>query len=469
MNRFIQAIQHVFALFRPLSTYEQQRLHDTASHRAKLILSQLQHGEFRKVRQQFPWFLRWILPESLLRKGWELISTGAGGFVRAGDPVVSPGRLLTTAKVPVQFKYARLALVLSMTRSQSLVGLRFLPLALAGLSPAWQPPSYANINNFNEIELKIGRKLKVGASLTIPKCSKEKPVPCLILLAGSGPCDRDSTVGALKMFKDLAYGLSSQGIAVLRFDKVTFAHPRKLSNDTITVFDEYLDSTLDAISHARQHHGIDPGQVYILGHSLGAMVAPYIAKTKQSDIAGLILMAAPAQSMYRAAIKQFQYLSSLESEHEHSDAKNDASDLASKIQELEHQANKADSLTPDSKTPAKELPFGIGAPYWLSCRELDPLKTTESLASSSSFPISIMQGGRDYQVTEKDDFAAWRSSALLQARSDVVELRLYEHLNHAFVSGEGRSTPAEYETEGLHVSRDVVDDIASWVERLGNG
>jgi fermentation-respiration switch protein FrsA (DUF1100 family) len=74
-------------------------------------------------------------------------------------------------------------------------------------------------------------------------------------------------------------------------------------------------------------------------------------------------------------------------------------------------------------------------------------------------PILILQGGRDYQVTS-EDFQGWKDS--LSSRENV-QFRLYPKLNHLFIEGERRSTPAEYEVPG-HVAETVIEDIAAWIK-----
>lgn len=73
----------------------------------------------------------------------------------------------------------------------------------------------------------------------------------------------------------------------------------------------------------------------------------------------------------------------------------------------------------------------------------------------------ILHGGRDYQVTDAD-FQLWRRA--LSSRKNV-KFKWYDKLNHLFIEGEGKSTPAEYETPG-NVARIVVEDIADWIKKL---
>ena len=69
--------------------------------------------------------------------------------------------------------------------------------------------------------------LAVPGTLSLPHQSE--PRAAVVLLAGSGPMDRDETIGRNKPSKDLAWGLASRGVAVLPFDKVTNAHPGEVN------------------------------------------------------------------------------------------------------------------------------------------------------------------------------------------------------------------------------------------------
>ena len=74
----------------------------------------------------------------------------------------------------------------------------------------------------------------------------------------------------------------------------------------------------------------------------------------------------------------------------------------------------------------------------------------------------ILQGERDYQITMAD-FDGWKRS--LKDHKDAT-LKSYPKLNHLFAEGEGKAKPAEYQQEG-HVAKEVVDDVAAWVQKRG--
>ena len=125
-------------------------------------------------------------------------------------------------------------------------------------------------------------------------------------------------------------------------------------------------------------------------------------------------------------------------------------------------ATKADvaklrALSPGSGEAATATLLGVPASYWLSFRGYDPVATAKGLG----LPILVLQGGRDYQVTAKD-LELWKRAFGDDPRATV---RLFPSLNHAFVPGEGPSSPVEYEKSG-HVAPEVVEAIAAWARAL---
>ncbi|MGW4371331.1 hypothetical protein ACWEKT_37390 [Nocardia takedensis] len=119
----------------------------------------------------------------------------------------------------------------------------------------WQALAYAEETEFEEQDLTLGTDpFAVHGTLSAPECSTR--CPGVVLLAGGGPFDRDETVGSNKPLKDLAWGLASCGIAVLRFDNVTHAH-RDVGGhiDGFTMTDEYVPHAVAAVGALRASNG----------------------------------------------------------------------------------------------------------------------------------------------------------------------------------------------------------------------
>jgi dienelactone hydrolase len=264
---------------------------------------------------------------------------------------------------------------------------------------------------------------------------------------GSGPHDRDETIGPNKPLRDLAWGLASQGVAVLRYEKRTKEHSKKLVDikDTLTLKEEVIDDAMLAVTALRKESAIDGKRIFVLGHSLGAVAAPKIGE-RDSALAGLILMAGNTRPLEDVILDQVTYIASLP------DSGMDKEELAKIKKQVEKVKDR--QLTKD--TPAAELPLGVSAAYWLGLREYDQAATAARLKQ----PLLLLQGERDYQVTVAD-FDGWKKALAAKKNADF---KSYSRLNHLFMEGEGKAKPDEYNKAG-HVSREVVDDIARWINK----
>ncbi len=296
----------------------------------------------------------------------------------------------------------------------------------------FQSAAYSHPDSFSAIEVTVGDDAwKLPGTLTIPKGAG--PFPALVLVHGSGPNDRDESVGGAKVFRDLAEGLSSRGIAVLRYEKRTRQYPQQCAADAaFTVNEETVEDAARAAALLRKQAKIDPARVYVLGHSLGGYLAPRIMK-QDPKIAGFIVMAGNVRPLDELIIDQTEYIASLKG-----------------------------NLTAEDQARLAEIkknPFAgmnLPASYLVDLKGYRPDVEAKNLSTS----MLVLQGERDYQVTMKD-FVLWKSA--LGSRSNVT-FRTYPKLNHLFIAGEGRSRPEEYQAPG-HVEEQVVAGIANWILR----
>jgi dienelactone hydrolase len=272
------------------------------------------------------------------------------------------------------------------------------------------------------------------------------PFPALVLLHGSGAQDRNESIGPNQPFRDLAGGLASRGIVVLRFEKRTKEHSLKWDKKKDTVKEEVLDDAVAAVALVRKTKGIDPKRVFVLGHSLGGRAAPKVAEL-DPRVAGLVLLAGLSRGIADASREQFDYLAS---------QKNLSRTDKEEFDKLRKAALRLKDAEDGADVPASELPFDIPAVYWISLRDLKPVETAAKLRQ----PILVLQAERDYQVTMAD-FELWKKGLAWRTN---VEFKSYANLNHLFMDGKGKSTPAEYEEPG-HVAKEVIEDVAAWVKK----
>ncbi|MBE6933359.1 MAG: alpha/beta hydrolase [Ruminococcaceae bacterium] len=285
--------------------------------------------------------------------------------------------------------------------------------------------------------------------LTLPE-GKEGAVPAVVLVHGSGPSNMDEKVGKLTPFRDLAEGLAAHGIASLRYDKRTFAHGRKMKKDgLITVWEETIEDALLATKLLREDPRIDPTRVFLLGHSMGAMLAPRI-DAEGGNYHGLILLAGTPRTLEEVMIDQSR-------------------DVLAQMNPIlrwlaKGQIKKTEKLLSSipemSDEEAKKKSLGAGATaYYFKEMSANPAK---GYLKDLTKPILLLQGGKDFQVSLEKDFNAYK--AILHDRPNA-EFKLYENLDHAFVPAiydNIMKAQQEYAVE-RHIGSDVISDIAKWI------
>ncbi|KAE9371081.1 alpha/beta-hydrolase [Stipitochalara longipes BDJ] len=418
----------------------------TQKHEATVIalnlLNLIKEHKFAEALQNGTSAIKLLVSPATLEKVFKDLQTSQGQVVSFAPVGVEGIGSKRVVKVLVKFEKGNLLAVVVVDDKGLIAGFRLKP--AEDVPPTWTHPTYVDPSCFDDEEVTLSAAgVEVGASLSIPK---SKPVAGVVFLAGSGPTDRDSTLGPNKPLKDLAWGLASNEIAVARWDKPS-AESSKVSDEGITLEKEYLPYSLAAIKTLQKKLADSDIPIFILGHSLGAMVAPLAAKA-DSEIKGVVMLSAAGGKMYDSALRQMQYLVSLN--HDPPFATQDYVEL------LAQQV--AVIKDPDFNATSKDnLPFAAPASYWLSVKEYDQVAEVKKL----SIPVYILQPGRDYQVTVEGDLVKWKEGL---KDKDTVEIKVYEGLNHLFLAGEGPSTPEDYAVEE-HVEEAAVMDICEWIKK----
>jgi pimeloyl-ACP methyl ester carboxylesterase len=192
---------------------------------------------------------------------------------------------------------------------------------------------------------------------------------------------------------------------------------------------------------------VDPGRIYVLGHSLGGYISPRIA-ARDGKLAGLIFLAANARPIEDVALEQNEYMVHL--------GANPPPEVLKRLDDLRAEVAKVKQMQPGKSNPM--VVMGLPSGYVLDLKGYDPAVEAKRL----TVPMLFLQGQRDFQVNMKD-FEIWKSA--LGGRKNAA-FHSYPALNHLFIPGEGQSSPAEYRKAG-NVDGSVVSDIAAFV--LGSG
>src|SRR5437867_8579293 len=223
--------------------------------RGQAVMAQLAAGDFAKVEAQSTDRMKAALPAGRLEGLWARMIGEAGAFQRCAPARVQEMGEMQIVITTCEFARAHVDAQILFDAAGKLAGLQFRP---AGSAPAYAPPPYATPSSFAESEITIGEPdWRLPATLAMPQ--GPGPFPAVVLVHGSGPNDRDETVGANKPFKDLALGLASRGVAVLRYDKRTNVYPTRLAAFSgLTVKEEVVDDAVEAAKALRTQPKIDP-------------------------------------------------------------------------------------------------------------------------------------------------------------------------------------------------------------------
>lgn len=294
------------------------------------------------------------------------------------------------------------------------------------------------------ISLRPGQADQTEGMLTLP--AGEGPFPAVIMMQGSGPSDLDAGAYGLALFRDIARGLAQRGVASIRYDKYTYAHADLCGED----FTEDLEYTYDARS-ALEILQADAriSEVFLLGHSQGAMLLPRVARDLGADsLAGGVMLSGTTLHLWQVQMSQLEDMLPTLSPKDRLLARSMLNGAADQLEELSKMSD---------EEQMQETFFGISAYYQLDDISVEPADT----ALENGIPLFIAQGGKDWQVPPELGIDLWREA--LADFSDAT-YALYPDMNHMLfdMEGEATGTSADYE-DGKPVSETMIGDIAQWI------
>jgi pimeloyl-ACP methyl ester carboxylesterase len=311
---------------------------------------------------------------------------------------------------------------------------------------------------------KIGASLT--ATLTIPR--GPGPFPAAILLAGSGPLDRDETDSGHRPFLILADHLTRQGIAVLRYDKRGVG--KSAGDYEAATTADFADDAQAALTFLKRRKEIDARKIGIIGHSEGGIIAPMIASSS-SDVAWIVILAGPATKGEETLLLQSdlitraagmtteQVAKSLDFDRESYNLvrhEKDRAALESKLQDLV----KVSGLGPAA--PSAFLQRQIhwtSSPWFRYFLDYDPalaLQTTKC-------PVLVLSGERDLQVPPKENLPLARKALEAAGNKDfqVIELPGLNHqFQHCYLG-----LPAESRAIEETFAPEALTTISTWIRK----
>jgi uncharacterized protein len=403
---------------------------------AKKALDLMFGGKYQELNQMFtPDGQKIYSLDALSKLGDQIKSWGAVSNI--GAPAVNRPGANFVVTIPVSFARQNINFTIAVDPQSRLVVFLSRPGEIS-----WQHPSYSKPDSFKERGLTVGEgDWKLPATLSVP--SGSAPFPGIVLVHDSGSNDRDETAFGAKIFRDLAEGLASRGIVVLRYEKRTRQYAAKMASlaAKTTVKEEVVDDAVAALALLRSQPEVNGQKTFILGFGLGGYLAPRIAEA-DGKLAGVVIVAGMARPLEDVMLDEFTYTT----------ASSNDPDAAKNLEGVKRNVARVKALeSADASAPPI---MGMSAAYILDLKGYNPVAAFKDMPPR----LLILQGERDFEVTSKD-FSLWKNG--LAGRKDTT-FHSYPSLNHLMETGQGKSTEAEYRKPG-HVAPEVIDDIAKWI------
>ncbi len=384
------------------------------------------------------------LPVEKLQQAWEQTIASTGDFKQIEKIETANNSGYQQVMAYCRFSKSGVKVTISFDDNNQVAGLFF----------SYYNPDQLNAtlpDGLEEIDVKLNQGSEWELAGKITRQSTGQSTVAVVLVHGSGPGDMDESIYANKPFRDIAWGLAKQGIDVLRYDKRTYTYGSKMADmtDSITVKEETTD---DAITAGQLLRDQGYNQVYIVGYSLGGMLAPRIALQSGGIFSGLIILAGSPRPLTDIIIDQNKAVIA---------ALSDKNEIVKNQQLLTAEKEKLSQLPNWSESElAKNTVFGIPANYVKEIQSYD----AAAIAQSIHKPFLILQGDDDVQISPKEDFTAWET---VLAGNPQAEFFLYPGLNHLFMPSHGsdiNSVIEEYQI-AANVDQRVIDDMAAFIKK----
>ncbi len=269
----------------------------------------------------------------------------------------------------------------------------------------------------------------------------------VILVAGSGPVDRDSTVAGIPILSQIAGSLAEKGFMVLRYDKRGIG----LSGGRTEAagLPDYADDLIAALRWMSKRDDVDDRRLAVAGHSEGAAVA-MLAAAREKKISSIVLIAGTGTTGAELILEQQRRQLELTNAPEPERVEKIA--LQQRIQEAVVSGKGWEGIP-------NALQKQADTPWFRSLLVFDPAQVMPRIKQR----VFVIQGALDRQVPPHH---AEKLVALANARKKVppAEMKVLPGINHLLVAAKTGEVQEYSQLTGSKVSPEISETIAGWLK-----
>ena len=301
--------------------------------------------------------------------------------------------------------------------------------------------------------------ITLAATLTIPP--GKGPFPAVLLIAGSGPHDRDEALMGHRPFLVLADHLTRHGIAVLRADDRGVG--KSGGNFATGTTADFATDAEAGVAYLKERREVDPHKIGLIGHSEGGIIAPMVA-ARNPNVAFIVMMAGPGIPGDQILVAQSRLISEaagqnpVEAEKDANQerevlalVKNEKDSAALESDLRKRLAGKGTDAQLDAQIKALTSPWFR---YFLAYDPAGALKKVQC-------PVLALNGEKDLQVPPTLNLPVIRQ-ALEEGGNKHFETDELPGLNHLFQTA-GTGAPSEYAEIEETISPVALEKMAGWI------
>ncbi len=258
-----------------------------------------------------------------------------------------------------------------------------------------------------------------------------------IIIAGSGPTDRDGNQNFLKTsnLKKLAVNLTNNGIATFRYDKRIVKQIRKGNVDPNIMFDNFVSDAINVVNYFKKQNTYK--KVYIIGHSQGSLIGMMAAK---ENVDGFVSLAGAGQTIDNVITEQIQKTAPMFTD--------DTKRVFSVLKE-----GKTTTDYPAALASVFDISVQRFIANWMSYNPQEEIKKLD-------MPILIVNGTKDLQVSVEE-------AKLLNDSAKNSELKLIDKMNHVLfiIEGDDQENAKSYNDHAGKVSEELINTIVAFIKK----
>lgn len=303
-----------------------------------------------------------------------------------------------------------------------------------------------------EVSFKSG-DVRLSGTLCLP--SEGGTFPCVLMIHGSGPIDRDENARgfALNVFNTIARHLADRGIASLRYDKRGIGRSKGSYWDA--GFYDLIQDAKSAYDFLLSHQSISKGLIFLLGHSEGGYIAPKVSLTYTS-IAGLILIAPTVQRLDKVLEAQSAVIKKDVAQGK--GLKRGMIKFGFKLfgDPEKTQAEAIKKIKTTKKAWFRYKGQRINAKWFRESLEYDPVYTMQNVTC----PVLAISGEKDIQVDPQD------AAKIAELAKGEVEYHIIPNMTHLLRLDYGTPSLLEYKMLiKKDIDRQMLDIMVTWLQK----